>query len=448
MNLKYIITTYEDDKCKTIEKEIPMRADTGIEKEVINLYPQIKAQVFEGFGGAFTDSAGYVYSLMNDEQKKEMVERYFGDGTDDLRYRLGRMHIDSCDFSLEHYEAMADASDTEMESFTLERTEKYMLPLLRDVQGYLGKAVELMITPWSPPAFMKSNKERNNGGTLLDEYKHFWAKYICRYIKELRAVGCNITCLSLQNEPKAVQTWDSCIFTTEEERIFLKDFLYPELVKNGYEDIEIFIWDHNKERLFERACGIIDEETNHMVAGVAFHWYGGDHFEAIQLVHELFPYKKLIMSEACIEYSLADADNHLLNAQKYAHDIIGDMNGGMTAFYDWNLVLDQEGGPNHVKNYCDAPYMYDIKEKALKEQNTLKYLWHFSHFIDAGARKIGFSRYCDDIEVTAMENPDGTLVMVAMNQGKEEKTVVLRVCGEEAIFVIPSESITTGIISK
>jgi O-Glycosyl hydrolase len=448
MNLKCITTTYHNDECSTTTKEIPMRADSGIEREVINLYPQIKAQIFDGFGGAFTDSAGYVYSLMKEEQKQTMIERYFGTGADDLRYRLGRMHIDSCDFSLEHYEAMSDASDTEMKSFSLERTAKYILPLLHDVQAYMGQAIELMITPWSPPAFMKSNKERNNGGILLDEYKQFWAEYMCRYIKELRIAGCKITCLSLQNEPKAVQTWDSCVYTVAEERTFLKDFLYPELVRNGLDDIDIYIWDHNKERLFERACGIIDEATNHMVAGVAFHWYGGDHFEAVRLVHELFPDKKLVMSEACIEYALSDSNNHLLNAQKYAHDIIGNLNAGMTAFYDWNLILDQDGGPNHVKNYCDAPYIYDINKQSLKEQNTLKYLWHFSHFIDAGARKIGFSRYTDDIEVTALENLDGTLVMIAMNQKSEAKTIVLRVDEKEAIFVLPGKSIMTSIISK
>ena len=448
MNLKCITTTYHNDECSTTTKEIPMRADSGIEREVINLYPQIKAQIFDGFGGAFTDSAGYVYSLMNEEQKQTMIERYFGTGADDLRYRLGRMHIDSCDFSLEHYEAMSDASDTEMKSFSLERTAKYILPLLHDVQAYMGQAIELMITPWSPPAFMKSNKERNNGGSLLAEYKQLWAEYMCRYIKELRIAGCKITCLSLQNEPKAVQTWDSCVYTVAEERTFLKDFLYPELVRNGLDDIDIYIWDHNKERLFERACGIIDEATNHMVAGVAFHWYGGDHFEAVRLVHELFPDKKLVMSEACIEYALSDSNNHLLNAQKYAHDIIGNLNAGMTAFYDWNLILDQDGGPNHVKNYCDAPYIYDINTQSLKEQNTLKYLWHFSHFIDAGARKIGFSRYTDDIEVTALENLDGTLVMIVMNQKSEAKTIVLRVAEKEAIIVLPGKSIMTSIISK
>ena len=446
MILKKWTSIYVDDALNCAEDEIVFSEDSGIEKEVINLYPQVEGQRFEGFGGALTDAAGYVYSLMSKEQQEEMIHTYFGDHEKGLKYRLGRIHIDSCDFSVDQYEAMSDAADKEMKSFSLERTQKYILPLLRDVQAYLNGAIELMITPWSPPAFMKTNQDRCHGGTLLEEYKGAWANYICKYIKELTKEGCKITCLSLQNEPKAVQTWDSCVYTTEEEKEFLRDYLYPTLVQEGLGDLDIFIWDHNKERLFERAYGIIDEETDHMVAGLAFHWYGGDHFEAIRLVQDMYPDKKLIMSEACIEYSLSDSGDTLRNAQKYAHDIIGNMNHGMTAFYDWNLLLDETGGPNHVGNYCDAPFMFDTNQKVLEERHTLRYLWHFSHFIEAGARLIGWSRYTDTLEVTALKNPNGSIVFVIMNKEVEEKNVVLRLLSGEALFVAPGRSILTGVI--
>jgi len=448
--MKFIHTTstYKNGVLEYKKGETLFTADSGIEKEVINLYPQVKGQTFEGFGGALTDSAGYVYSQMSKEQQEKMIDIYFGEHENALKYRMGRIHIDSCDFSVEQYEAMSDKNDREMKSFSLERTQKYILPLLKDVQNYIGKPLDLMITPWSPPAFMKTNQERSRGGKLLNEYKLFWAEYICRYIKELTKVGCDIKCLSIQNEPKAVQTWDSCIYTIEEEKEFLRDFLYPTLKKENLADLDIYIWDHNKERLFERACGIIDDETDFMVAGLAFHWYSGDHFEAVKLVHDMFPNKKLIMSEACIEYSLADSCDSLLNAQKYAHDIIGNMNNGMTAFYDWNLLLDEKGGPNHVGNYCDAPFMFDTNKKVLEEKNTLRYLWHFSQFIEAGAKLIGFSRYTDSLDVTALENPDGNYICVILNRDTENKNVTLRVSGEEVNIDISGNSIMTGNVIK
>lgn len=437
-------TTFENNIKQIHMEETVFVPDTGIENQVVNLYPQVKGQTFEGFGGAFTDSAGYIYAQMSKKDQQEMIHTYYDE--DKLNYRLGRMHMDSCDFSMELFQAVNDSEDIAFESFSLERTEKYMLPLLRDVQEAVGRPVELMVSPWSPPAFMKTNGERCHGGKLKPECRGAWAEYLCRYIKELRAAGCKVVRMSLQNEPAAVQTWDSCVYTVEEEKIFLRDFMYPALVKNGLEDIEIFIWDHNKERVFERACTIVDETTDHMVAGFAYHWYSGDHFEALGLLEQKFPGKKMILSEACIEYSKYSADDYLANAQKYAHDIIGNLNHGMTAFYDWNLILDQVGEPNHVGNFCDAPYLYHLEEKRLMERNTLSYIRHFSHYIQPGAVRIGYSKYTDEIDVTAFENPDGTLAAVILNRTDKEMPVVFRLNGQTAEIQVRAQAIETVVI--
>ena len=121
--------------------------------------------------------------------------------------------------------------------------------------------------------------------------------------------------MSLQNEPAAVQTWDSCVYTVEEEKEFLRDHLFPEMKKRGLAHVEIFGWDHNKERLFERACGLIDEETDPMICGLAFHWYSGDHFEALDLVRQKYPDKKLILSESCLEFGKYDRSLETENAR-------------------------------------------------------------------------------------------------------------------------------------
>lgn len=443
---KIITTSFPQNEKIRKESELFFEKDYGIEKQAVNLHPEVEFQVFEGFGGAFTDSAGYVYAKMKEEQKREMISSYFN--SNHMNYRLGRMHIDSCDFSVEQYEAMSDESDRELSSFSLERTKKYIFPLIEDAQKELGKPVELMVTPWSPPAFMKTNGERSHGGKLKKGYEAFWADYICKYIIELRKEGLKICRMSIQNEPAATQTWDSCIFSAEDERDFLRDYLYPAMQRHELTDIEIFIWDHNKERLYERACTIITEETNHMIAGLAFHWYSGDHFEALELVKKRFPDKKLILSEACIEYSIYDSTDYLANAQKYAHDIIGNLNHGMNAFYDWNLLLDKEGGPNHVRNLCDAPYMYDIQKQELIERNTLAYIWHFSHYIQPGAVRVGFSRYTTKLDMTAFRNPDGSLIAVLMNTEGEDKKIYIRLNQMVAECSLPAQSINTVIIEN
>lgn len=334
-----------------------------------------------------------------------------------------------------------------LDSFSLAETRRYILPMLREVEAYTGRSVEIMVSPWSPPAFMKTNGARTQGGSLKWEYWDFWADYLCRYVLELRQAGVRVGRMSLQNEPNAVQSWDSCIYTAEEERDFLKKALYPAMMRHQLIDLEIFLWDHNKERLFERACCTIDQETDGMIAGFAFHWYSGDHFEALELLHRKYPDKKLILSEACIEFRLYDGTDPLLHAKKYAHDMIGNLNAGMNAFYDWNLLLDEQGGPNHVNNFCDSPYRFDTREKQLHRQATADYIWHFSHFIQPGAVQVGVTRYTQSVEVVCVKNPNGNLVAVLMNPGKQALPVVLRLQGYQAEVTLPAESISTAVIT-
>lgn len=442
--LRYVSTEYVENERRRQEKETELRPDEGEENCLLNLYPSVTYQVFEGFGGALTESAGYIYQQMSKEHKSEMIHEYYTENG--MNYRMARIPIDSCDFSLGHYEAVEDAADTVFENFQLERVEQSILPLLNDAQEVCGGRLEIMLTPWSPPAYMKSNGDRNHGGELKQEYKKMWADYICRYIKEYRKRGYLVKRISLQNEPKAVQTWDSCVYTAQQEKEFLRDYMWPALQENDLSDIEVFIWDHNKERAYERACEIIDETTCHMVAGIAFHWYSGDHFETLSMIRDKFPDKKLILSEACIEYSKFASDDYLKNAQKYAHDMIGNMNHGMNGFYDWNIVLDEAGGPNHVGNFCDAPFLYDTKKKELIRRNTADYLWHFTHFIKPGAVRIGISNYSDALEATAFLNPDHVIVVVLLNRTNHDIKVNVRLENEMAEILIKENTIITATL--
>lgn len=441
MKFEYITTTFPDGMKKQTKVTCEFQNVDEVEKQILNVYPQIRYQEWKGFGGAVTDSAGYIYSLMNEEQKKEMIQSYFAE--ENCNYQMVRIPIDSCDFSLGHYEA---SSEENQKGFSLERMGKYIFPLMKDILKAAGKNLEVMLTPWSPPAFMKTNQERNHGGQLKKEYYGQWAAYICRYIKELKEKGIPVTMLSVQNEPKAVQKWDSCVFTAEEEKEFLRDHLVPALKKNDIK-IKLFIWDHNKERVLDRACITIDEETKDMIDGIAVHWYSGDHFEAVQMVHDIYPEKEIILSEACIEYSKYEQGDCLENAKKYAHDLVGNLKSGLTRFIDWNLLLDEIGGPNHVGNYCDAPYLYDTKKKELEERTTLAYLWHFSHFIMPGAVRIGTSAYTEKLEAVAFDN--GTeYVVVMLNRTEETLPVNLRFQGGIARFYLEPESVSTGSIRK
>lgn len=417
--------------------------DDGEENEVFNIYEEMQYQTLEGFGGAVTDAAGSVYAQMSEVQKEQMLKQYFNE----MHYERVRIHMDSCDFSTHMYEADPDPEDADLEKFSLTDTEKYILPLLEAAQKTAGKKLKIMLSAWSPPAYMKTNGQRKKGGSLKKEYYGRWAAYLCRYMEEFRNRGFEVERISVQNEPKAVQEWDSCVYTAEEEKTFLRDFLVPEMERRGLGGIEVFIWDHNKERVYERARDIIDEETDPMIAGVAFHWYSGDHFESLNMVRERFPGKKLILSESCLEFSKFEKGDEQTNAERLAHDMIGNLNAGMCAFYDWNIVLDSKGGPNHTGNFCDAPYLYDPEKKELEERKSLRYYWHFTHFILPGAVRLGTTRYTDRLDFTAWENPDGTKALIILNRSEQEQNVNIRISGELIRWTAAPRSICSGIIT-
>lgn len=445
MKLELVKTVYKDNKISKIKENLVFQSDEGGENQLVNLYPEIEYQKMEGFGGAITDAVGNVYSLMDEEQKKEMISRYFGKAN--MKYNVVRIPIDSCDFSVSHYEADSDEHDEQFAKFSFERVEQSILPVLDAAEKEYGSKLPIMLSPWSPPAYMKTNGERNHGGTLKKEYAKRWAEYICRYIEEYRSRGYLVTMLTMQNEPKAVQPWDSCVYTPQEQKVFLKEYLYPSLREHQLDDIEIYLWDHNKERAYEWVRDIIDDETKDMVAGVALHWYSGDHFEAIRILKEQYPWMKVLTSEACIEYSKFSDVATLKNAQKYTHDIIGNINEGMSIFLDWNILLNEEGGPNHVGNNCEAPFMYDRKKKELYSMESADYLWHFSHFIEPGAKRIGVSRYCQDIEVTAFKK-DNKVTFILFNQTEKDIPVFVRMNNESVSVDLEAQSIMSGVITE
>ena len=252
--MRIVTTAYDGEKAAVTEAAAVFCPDSGNrETEILNIYPRETFQRVLGFGGAFTEAAGAVYSRLTPEKQREFMDACFGPGG--LGYTLGRCHLDSCDFCLDNFSADPYQDDEELARFSLERDARYVFPLL-DAALERQSGLRLMLSPWSPPAYMKSNGGKNGGGRLLPQYRERWAEYMCRYVSEYRRAGYPVCALSVQNEPNAVQPWDSCVYTAGEERDFLRDFLTPALCRHGLSDVTLTVWDHNKERLFDRVDAI------------------------------------------------------------------------------------------------------------------------------------------------------------------------------------------------
>ncbi|MCA1064171.1 glycoside hydrolase family 30 protein [Rossellomorea sp. AcN35-11] len=409
----------------------------------IKIDPEQKYQEIIGFGGAFTESAAHSLSLISPEKRQQVIRRYFHP-EEGLGYRLGRTHINSCDFSLGNYTYVKDG-DTSLESFSIEREKKLVLPLIHDAMEVAGSELSIVASPWSPPAWMKSNNEMNNGGKLLPEFQSVWADYYSRYIEAMEEEGVKIWGITIQNEPEAKQVWDSCLYTGEEERDFIKHHLGPSLVEKGHDDVKVIIWDHNRDVIYERAHAVLsDPEAARYVWGTGLHWYVSEEFENLSKVHQAFPDKHLIFTEGCQEggVQLGSWDT----GERYGRNIIGDLNHYLEAWIDWNLVLNEEGGPNHVGNYCDAPVIVDTVKDEVHYNSSYYYIGHFSKYIKPGARRIECQVSNDRIISTAFENEDGRLVVVTMNANDHDEEIALS-CGDGSInTTLPLHSIATFII--
>lgn len=410
---------YVTDEKKHMEKTVvQMKQQDGGEMQLVRAYPDITYQEILGMGGAFTEAAAFTYANMSEEKQKELISLYFG--AEGNQYNFCRTHIQSCDFALGNYAYVEDASDMELHTFSMERDEKYLIPYIRAAMQANGE-LKLLASPWSPPAFMKTNGDMNHGGQLKKEYYSMWADMIVRYLDEYENRGISITRLTVQNEPAAVQTWDSCIFSATEEAEFAVGYLRTALDKSHHADVKISIWDHNKEKMLERAQeSFAVAGAQDAIEGIAFHWYTGDHFETLQETRRQFPQKELIFTEGCVEYSRFASANQVQNAELYAHDLIGDFKAGMNAYTDWNLILDEKGGPNHVGNYCDAPVMCNTKKDTIDVKLSYYYIGHFSRFVKPGAKRMLVSSYHKNLEAVGFVNPDGGKVVVIMNASEED----------------------------
>jgi glucosylceramidase len=222
MKLNMMETTWKGKRGLQTESTLDFAIDEEVENQIVNLHPSVRYQSLRGFGGTFTEAACYCMKMAGEEITNEILEAYYGESG--LRYNQGRLLLDSADASLGNYSAMNDPNDPELRTFTLVRDEQYIIPVVKAAQRIAPQPLELMISPWSPPPFMKTNGEKNHGGKLKPEYQQLWAKYMCRFIKEYSLRGIRFKMLSLQNEPKAVQTWDSCVYTAAEEREMLRSY--------------------------------------------------------------------------------------------------------------------------------------------------------------------------------------------------------------------------------
>jgi len=407
-------------------------------------------QEYMGIGGALTDASAETFAKLPKEKQQELLTAYF-DKQKGIAYSIARTNIHSCDFSSDTYTYVTDG-DKELKSFSVDHDKKFRIPFIKEVMNAAGGKLTLYGSPWSPPAWMKDNNDILHGGKLKPEFYQSWANYYTKFIKAYEKEGIPVWGISIQNEPMATQKWESCLYTADEEKDFLKNFLGPTMHKEGLADKKIIMWDHNRDLIYQRALTYFnDPEVSKYAWGMGFHWYedwsGGEQmFGNLKKVSEAFPDKPLLFTEGCNGPFNMQQISDWKWGERYGRSMINDFNGGAVGWTDWNILLDETGGPNHVQNFCYAPVHADTRTGQLIYMNSFYYIGHFSKFIQPGAKRIIASPTRSQLLATAFKNPDGSVVVIVMNDKNINTPFNLWINGKAAQATALPHSINTYVI--
>lgn len=446
-----------------------------VEKSItINVKPNEHFQQIVGFGGSFTEASAYVLSKLSAENRKKVLEAYFGE--EGARYSLTRTHIASCDFSLNNYTYAKIENDLELIHFSVEEDRQDLIPMIKEAQKVSKEGFKIISSPWTAPPWMKDNKSFV-GGKLLPQYNDAFALYFSKYLSAYKNEGINIWGITVINEPHGNgNNWESTLFSPKEMTDFVQNHLGPKLANDGWGNVHILGYDQNRAGLKEWVDEMYrDEQSSKYFAGTAIHWYEStyDYFpEALQYAHTKAPQKFLIETEGCVDSEVpkwnddawywkkeatdwgwdwaSEKDKHLhpkyAPVNRYATDIIGCLNNYVHGWIDWNMVLDRQGGPNWFKNWCVAPVIVDAEKNEVYYTPLYYVMAHFSKFMRPGAVKIGCDINHEEVMATAVQNPDGSIALAVFNPTNERYSIVIQMQSAQTKITINSKALQTIVI--
>jgi len=440
----------------------------------IDILPNERFQTITGIGGSFTEASAHLLNQMSQKNRKKILEAYFGESG--ARYSLTRTHMNSCDFSLGNYSYAPVEGDVKLEHFSIEHSMDDLIPMIKDAMAISKDGFKIISSPWTAPLWMKDNNDWR-GGRLLPDYYDTWALFFSKYIDAYSEQGIEIWAFTVENEPLGNDyNWESMHFTPQEQNEFVKNHMGPRLKGDGH-DVKILGYDQNRdEELIEWVDAMFDdEEAAQYYDGTAVHWYGSTFYyfpDELQYAYHKAPGKHLIQSEACIDdevprwrddswywakeatdwgYNWALPERRHLHPKyvpvfRYANDIIGCFNNWVDGWVDWNMVLDRQGGPNWAENWCIAPVIVDPEKDEVYFTPLYYTMAHFSRYIRPGAVRIGFENPDEELKVTAVENPDGSIAVVIFNPGEFSKGIKLSLQGKSLEFSVSAKALQTIVI--
>ena len=396
---------------------------------------------WQGLGGAITEATAFNYSGLSSTKKRQLIEAYYG--KNGLDYRWGRLSIGSNDFCLKPYEY---TKKNDLSDFSIKHDEKWVIPMVKDVLK--KKTVQFVASPWSPPEYMKLGLEAHHYNFLKPWCFDDFAKYIRLWIEAYGKRGIDIAYVTIQNEPRARQIWESCVYSFKAQRKLAYKYLTDELDDC---DTQILLWDHNKAKLSKVAdklfCGsfVTEYGCNKKIAGLCFHWYDGIFPDEMWKVRQKYPDILMLSSEMSCGFSPYDEVSWQNDAKHYLRELFADINAGASAFIDWNMLLNQEGGPSYCKNYLKGPIILNEKGDSFILTPIYDALKKFTELFPVGSKVVRLECKSDSIVAVGRKLGARYEVIIA-NMSSKEQGVIIKVDDRQKSCIIKDSEIASFVI--
>ncbi|UCG58555.1 MAG: hypothetical protein JSU70_03400 [Phycisphaerales bacterium] len=388
-------------------------------------------QTIIGIGSSLEHSTCYNISLLPAARKLEVLESIV-DKDKGIGMNLMRTCFGTSDFTASPWYSYDDPAgnqpDPELRHFSIDKDREYVLPILK-LAVKINPELKFFASPWSPPAWMKTNKSMC-GGRLAPQYYGPFAEYLARSVEAYQAEGLDIIAITPQNEPEYFpNTYPTCGWTALQQRDFIRDHLGPLFAKRNL-STRIWCYDHNFNHPNFPETILRDPEAAKYIDGTGFHLYEGKP-SAMTWLHEKFPDKHVYFTEG----SVFDIGG--------AVEIVSYFRNWARCYNAWVTVIDHEAQPNPGPHDC-SPTCIVLNSETLELEYRFDYYMygHFTKYIDRQAVRIGSSA-STKIANVAFKNPDGSIIVVLVNPRKKSQELTVGLKGLKLQSELPRESIAT-----
>ncbi|MFB6718995.1 glycoside hydrolase family 30 beta sandwich domain-containing protein [Kribbella sp. NPDC056345] len=395
-------------------------------------------QTMDGFGAAFTDSSTWLtWNRQNSSQRDAMLTKLF-DRTNGIGLSLMRLPIGASDFTANSADYTFDDTCCDLNDFSINHDKAFTIPVIKAAKAK-NSSLKIMASPWTPPAWMKTNNSLYGGSLRTDRHGVF-ADYYVKYLQAYAAEGLPIYSLAIQNEPHHEAAYESMRMAAGQQADVIKNHLGPKLAANGLTP-KLVAWDHNWNEASYATTVLNDAGAKQYLAGSAFHCYGGD-VSAQTAVHNAHPDRDIWFTECSGgEWATNFGDNLKWNLQNL---IIGGTRNWAKGVLFWNLALDQNHGPTNG-GCTNCRGVVTINNGTGNVAYNVEYyaLGHASKFVVPGARRISSTNVAGSVETVAFRNPDNSIALIALNPSGSARTFTVRYAGQSFNYTLPAGAVTT-----